>query len=350
MFIKKERESVKRLTVIEGLLIALLAISTSTCVIAVTGGLIGFKESPEGYKWRMAIEPGKGCFQENCAPGSWAMAIVPLTAFDNRLFIIGQKSIWSSSNGIKWSTQAKTDWGERNGMAYVFFDNKLWMLGGMRSWDDFKNDVWYSSDGKNWKIATANAPWAPRRNHSVLIHDNKMWLLGGAASSGQANQLPSRFFNDVWSSTDGVNWTQVTASASWPSRDNQTAVVFKNRLWILGGVGRRDVWSSTDGKTWTQASATAQWSERLNNGGLVFDGRMWVFGGRGLNDVWYSSDGKRWQLAFAQAPWSTRTAFHSVVFDNKLWIYGGKTGRADSWTGDVWIMINDELKTTREPE
>jgi hypothetical protein len=66
---------------------------------------------------------------------------------------------------------------------------------------------------------------------------------------------------------------------------------------------------------------------------------MWIFGGRGLNDVWYSSDGKHWRIAFAHAPWSTRTTIHSVVFDNKLWIFGGKTGREDSWAGDVWIMV-----------
>ena len=108
---------------------------------------------------------------------------------------------------------------------------------------------------------------------------------------------------------------------------------------MIGGAGRRDVWSSDDGKTWTQIAATARWSERLNNGGLVFDEKMWIFGGRGLNDVWYSSDGKLWQMAFAQAPWSTRTAFHSVVFDDKLWVFSGKTGREDSWAGDVWLMM-----------
>ena len=332
----------KRFRVVEILLAALLAIFPSTH-FACTRGTNEPGLSPENYKWRKAIEPGKGCFQENCAQGQWAMAIVPLTAFENKLFIVGQKSVWSSTDGINWNSQTKTDWGERAGMAYVFFDNKLWMLGGMRSWDNFKNDVWYSSDGKNWKMATASAAWTPRRNHSVLIHDNKMWLLGGAESSGRADQVPSRFFNDVWSSPDGVHWNQVTANASWAARDGHTGAAFKNKLWVIGGVGRRDVWSSNDGKTWTQVTATAAWSERLSNGGLVFDEKIWIFGGRGLNDVWYSSDGKRWQMAFAQAPWSTRTAIHSVVFDNKLWIFGGKTGRDDSWveSSDVWTMSAD---------
>jgi hypothetical protein len=266
------------------------------------------------------------------------------------LFIVGQKSIWSSADGINWSSQPKTDWGERYGMAHVFFDNKIWMLGGMRSWADFRNDVWYSSDGKDWKLATANAAWTRRRDHSVLVFDNKMWLLGGVEGSGRADQLPSRSLNDVWSSTDGVNWTKVTARAPWAARGGHIGLVFDDKLWVIGGVGLRDVWSSVNGREWTQVTSQAEWSERQNNGGLVFDSKMWIFGGRGLNDVWYSSDGQRWRLAFAQAPWSTRTAFHSVVFADKLWIYSGKTGRKDSWAGDVWTMTNGGVKTSKRLE
>jgi hypothetical protein len=43
-------------------------------------------------------------------------------------------------------------------------------------------------------------------------------------------------------------------------------------------------------------------------------------------------------MACEHAPWSPRTTIHSVVFNSKLWIYGGKTGRKDSWAGDVWTM------------
>ena len=69
---------------------------------------------------------------------------------------------------------------------------------------------------------------------------------------------------------------------------------------------------------------------------------FWVFGGRGRNDVWRSANGSRWQKVNDHAPWSPRTTIHSVVFDDKLWIYGGKTGRDDSWAGDVWTMIYTE--------
>jgi len=44
-----------------------------------------------------------------------------------------------------------------------FFDNKIWVMGG---WSDdyerYYNDVWYSSDGVNWIRATASAGWLER--------------------------------------------------------------------------------------------------------------------------------------------------------------------------------------------
>ena len=322
------------------LLLTVLTLILPSTALACASRKAEQRSVPENYSWRKVIEPGKGCFQESgCAPGQWAMAIVPLAAFD-KLFIIGWKQVWSSADGINWTTQAKTDWGERPGMVHVFFDNKIWMTGGMQSWDKFKNDVWYSTNGREWKLATPNAPWAPRRNHRLLVFENKMWLIGGAKSSGRSDQTPTQFFNDVWSSADGVNWTQVTPGAAWEARDGFIALNFAYRMWVIGGEGRRDVWSSPDGKTWTQTTAAADWPERRSGGGLVFDGKMWIFGGLERNDVWSSTDGKKWQPAFVHAPWTTRGAEHSVVFDGKLWLFGGKTGRPDSWveSGDVWIM------------
>jgi hypothetical protein len=162
--------------------------------------------------------------------------------------------------------------------------------------------------------------------------------IGGAQSSGRANEVPSRFFNDVWSSADGVRWKQETTDVPWAERDGHACLVFQDKLWLVGGIGRRDVWSTSDGQHWTQVTAQAEWSARHSNGASVLNGRLWVFGGRGLNDVWYSTDGTRWRRVVAHAPWSPRTTVHSVVFDHKLWIYGGKTGRKDSWSGDVWTM------------
>lgn len=69
---------------------------------------------------------------------------------------------------------------------------------------------------------------------------------------------------------DGLEWTEVTASADWPGRSDHCALVYNNMFWVMGGyavsgeVGDEvnDVWYSSDGENWTQATANAAWSDR----------------------------------------------------------------------------------------
>lgn len=299
----------------------------------------------EDYEWEQIADSGKGCFPPNCEEGQFPMAVVPLIAFDGKLYNIGDKAIWTSVDGRTWNQHSKTDWGERYGMRFAFFNNRLWMLGGMKSWDDFRSDIWNSENGIDWKQTTVKADWPPRRGHGLVVFKNRLWILGGAISSGRRNVTPNKFLNDVWSSADGVIWEQVTAGAQWSAREVNTSLVFDDRIWVIGGGDKNDVWSSVDGENWTQITGKAEWSERIGNGGLVFDGKIWIFGGVGKNDVWCSTNGKIWARVFANSPWSTRTALQSVVFKDQIWIFSGKTGREDSWAGDIWAMSKKAKKT-----
>ena len=326
-------EIMKRLITISIFLIsAVLFFNSSAC-------------AKDGYEWQNAAASGKGCFPPNCQEGQFPMAILPLIAFDGKLYSIGDKRIWTSADGIKWGSHPKTDWGERYGMRFAFFKNKLWMIGGMRTWDDFRNDVWVSSDGKEWKQVVKQAAWSARRGHGVVVFKDKLWILGGSLSSGRRDQIPTESLNDVWSSVDGVNWKQETANAPWSARDSHTTLVFDNKIWVIGGGFRgaySDVWSSGDGRNWTQVAEKAEWGERHGSGGLVFDGKIWIFGGIEKNDVWSSPNGRNWQMEFKHAPWSSRSAMYSVAFNNKLWIFSGKTGRSDTQSGDIWAMSRKE--------
>ena len=104
--------------------------------------------------------------------------------------------------------------------------------------------------------------------------------------------------NDVWYSTDGNTWTQATYSAAWSDRASFEALVYDNKMWVLGGLdtgssGNNDVWYSTDGNTWTQATSSAGWSTRWSSGSVVHDNKMWIFGGYDgshKNDVWHTSE------------------------------------------------------------
>ncbi len=94
----------------------------------------------------------------------------------------------------------------------------------------YYRDVWYSTDGINWTQATGSAPWQIRSNHVTVVFDGKMWLLGGWQGDATAGGGTK---NDVWYSTDGANWTQVTSSAPWGRRTSHSAVVHDGKIWIV---------------------------------------------------------------------------------------------------------------------
>lgn len=242
-------------------------------------------------------------------------------------------------------------------MGHMVYDGKMWLLGGFEP--QRVNDVWSSSDGENWSRATAAAEWPPRNLPSCLVYDGKMWIMGGSDQI----ERKSVTYNDVWNSTDGVNWRQVTANAAWSARSAASAVVFDGKMWVLGGMdapyGRahnHDVWFSTDGKNWEQATDYAPWSPRAMHSSVVFDGRMWVIGGGVYDesyykntavdhdDVWYSTDGKNWTEATGRAGWPARRFHRSVVYDGKMWVIGGhhRGNRNDVWSssdGENWSKM-----------
>ena len=236
---------------------------------------------------------------EATANAGWGQrASFSALVFNNKIWVLGGNGsggdlsdVWSSSDGINWTeATANAGWGQRDSFSATVFDNKIWVLGGNNNGS--KNDVWYSSDGINWTEATANAGWEPRNQHVSFTFDNKIWVSGGLNTSSTA-------LNDVWSSSDGINWTEATSSADWEARAAFPAFVSDNEIWVLGGYvpyssshESNDVWSSSDGINWTEATTSANWSTRQIHAAFRFNNKMWVLGGYSsaaggdLNDVW----------------------------------------------------------------
>ena len=218
----------------------------------------------------------------------------------------------------------------------------MWVLGG---WGSTRlNDVWDSTNGINWSQKTASAGWSRRDQHTSLVYNNKMWVIGGTDTSNR--------FNDVWDSTNGINWSQTTASANWSARYGHTSLVYDNKMWVIGGGNSTnrfsDVWYSTDGINWTQTTASAGWFDRRDHTSLIYDNKMWVIGGFDgsyKNDVWYSTDGINWTQITANAGWSGRNYQTSLVYNNKMWVLGGYDG--SNRFNDVWhtTASNDSIDT-----
>lgn len=301
--------------------------------------------SPGPYRWEQALPPGHGCFQEDCVEGQWPMALLPVRAFGDQLWMTGQNKSWSSTDGIHWTAHTKDDWGERIGGQVVYFKEGLWMYGGMKyATSEFTNEIWYSTDGSNWVLQAARGKWSPRKSHQLIVFSNRLWLFGGDISVDK-DKAPTDFANDAWVSDDGLRWTLVTANLPWAKRGSPRMEVFKNELWMFGGQGMADIWHSKDGIQWDKIPAEAPWMARYDQGTAVFDDKVWVYGGReaeprnAYNDVWSSDDGIHWTVFMNHAPWTPRSGVHSTVFNNKLWIYAGKhTGAPDNWNKDIWVM------------
>ncbi|MCD4658351.1 MAG: putative Ig domain-containing protein [Planctomycetes bacterium] len=244
--------------------------------------------------------------------------------------------------GEKWEKAlANAPWEVRDDHATCVFDDKIWVLGGFHHVGInglfYKNDVWYSSDGVNWTEATADAGWCKRFDHQAIAYDGKIWVMGGSYDNSSGYSYPR---NDVWYSSDGVTWTQAISIAPWGERGSFQALVFDNKMWVISGAHQyfayQDVWWSTDGITWTHA-AIPPWTGRCGFGALVYDNKVWVFGGialmGNLDDVWNTSDFVTWNKVTDHVPMGVRYDYSMTVFANRMWMFAGTAGGAlsDAW-------------------
>jgi len=121
-------------------------------------------------------------------------------------------------------------------MGELVYDGKMWLLGGFGQGKPIRlNQVWCSSDGKDWTQVTGAAPWGIRNLPCTVVFDSKMWIMAGAEYSGPPDKRNPILHSDVWYSSDGQNWTAATESAPWGRRTGAVAVAYKGKIWLMGG-------------------------------------------------------------------------------------------------------------------
>ncbi|WP_185154142.1 DUF6242 domain-containing protein [Fulvivirga sp. M361] len=241
-------------------------------------------------------------------------------------------------------------------IALTTFDNKLWSIAGFLKgrqnedgslpFDDPTKDVWSSEDGLNWIRHFIEDGFSQREAVSALTFDDKLWVIGGN-SPGSFGALGSPV-NDVWSSSNGTTWTQVTADAGFDARTAPSAIVFNGKMYIIGGVDAggillNDVWSSSDGASWTQETAAAAFTARKSAGVFAFNDKLFLIGGEGSDgtdpvqyaDMWVSEDGATWTEVDVNDPFVLPSNFtarsnHAVFVEgNEIFMIGG-TGPLDA--------------------
>ena len=268
----------------------------------------------------------------------------------SQIFVLGgslggnngsKNDVWSSGNGINWTmkTANAMRWSGGYDDQAIAHNGKIYVLGG-----GSKNDIWSSGNGRNWTLETGNSGWSGRHNHQAVAHNGKIYVLGGSVSSD--------YYNDVWSSGNGVNWTMETGNAGWPGRYWHQAIVHNNKIYVLGGSHSdyynddyyNDVWSSGNGVDWTRKTGNAGWSRRYGHQAVVHNGKIYVLGGYysngSKNDVWSSGNGVDWTMKTANAEWSGRAGHQAIVHNDKIYVLGGVLGGNNSSKNDVWSSGN----------
>lgn len=253
--------------------------------------------------------------------------------------------VWTSTDGAHWKLCAYADWEGRHTAGYAVHNDRMWVVGGDPIQGHYQDDVWSSPDGVSWEQATKQVPWGPRVLHHTVAFNNKLWVMGGQTLPPFAPQ-EEHFYKDVWCSEDGAKWECAVDHAPWSARGMiGGSVVFNNRMWLLGGGTyetpkrpKRDffneVWSSANGVQWEQ-HPNAPWEPRQYHDVAVWDNKMWVLEGYckgpgNSKDVWYSANGIDWQEV-PDTPWAPRHAASVFVYRDALWVVAGNNMQPDAW-------------------
>ncbi len=192
----------------------------------------------------------------------------------------------------------------------------------------FYNDVWKSADGTQWEQVTDAAPWAGRAGLMAAVLDDTLYVFGGSRNDDSAVVGPTgparEYFADAWKSTDGKTWTEATEQAPWEPRAGGAVVVKDGAIYLFGGEAGfvctpepdcvppyfNDVWKTTNGKTWTEVTPAAAWSPRPGHQCELVDEDFVCFGGFGQSgnpdDMWTSRDGENWNR-LEQTPWNAES-------------------------------------------
>jgi hypothetical protein len=234
-----------------------------------------------------------------------------------------------SNNKLNFSKNiTNQNFTQRSNHKIIFFNNKFWCYGGINvnTSSNYGNQIWSSLDGINWTQEVTNTSYGYLESRIPVSFLNKVWLIGKGINNS----------TEIWQSNDAKNFTQVTVNNSTLNKfgfSNHQLVVFKNKLFIIGGNlsgnYQRGVMNTSDGINWTSISTNSTFSPaRQNHVSLVFNNKIWVIGGDNDNsnykDSWSSSDGINWTNESVSGFQFSERSGHTVIeYDGRLWLWGG---------------------------
>lgn len=278
----------------------------------------------------------------------------PVFVVKGRMWAFHAESIWSSADGKTW-TRSELPTIRKNiyQSQYIQFKDAIYALGdnsGNSEKIRFDPKIRRTTDLKKWETVAGTSNLPGRMFQGLVVFKDKMWLVGGYDGR--------QYYNDVWSSEDGVVWTKVVDKAAWSPRTIVTITVFRDKMFIIGGGtidgttnptpdSDKEIWSSSDGATWNRVTTDLQ--KRSGGSPVVFDDKLWLVGanrdGSFARSSLVSEDGAIFKEE--PAPWTPRGGTAAWVMDGKLFMTGGKYSVTENrqirfiYSNDVWVMTKE---------
>jgi hypothetical protein len=206
--------------------------------------------------------------QDAPQPSDFYDSYSPIVVWNSRLFAIGS-TVWSSADGTHWARQNLADGvtAAPGPVVKATENSRALQLGtSLFFLQPDSGEVYSTTDPQaaTWTDLGTIQGFPPRCGAAAFVLLGKLWVEGGGACNY------SQVYNDIWSSADGINWTQMTNSAEWSAR-----------MWPCIAPGN-------DGIVWLAGGyAPIDWN---NNAGTLT-----VRYGANHSDVWYSKDGATWR-------------------------------------------------------
>jgi hypothetical protein len=188
--------------------------------------------------------------------------------WQGRMWAIGPNS-FSSTDGIEWRPESIQAPGSSRS---VVFNGMLVNITGF--------SVRGTYDGQQWFALNNAPPWGANREELVaVVQGGKIWVMGGVTNYGTPNET---IYNDVWSSSDGVEWSLVTSSAAWTPRIWTSAVAYDDKIFLFNGANFKfwpdqfgntaEIWFTSNGADWFELKSESMWEARHASFSVV-DGR-----------------------------------------------------------------------------